>query len=1411
MNRTDVIDKDSFLFEVSWEVCNKVGGIYTVLTSKMKEVIKTFGENYICIGPVREINPEFVEEHPSEFEAVIERLKSKNIFIRVGRWRISENPKCILVDFYKAFSQTDKLLFHLWERFGVDSMLGGYDYVEPVLFSTAAGMVIEEVVKEIKKGKIFAHFHEWLSGAGLLYVKEHLPHIFTVFTTHATILGRAMSSAGVDVSSDTLVINPVDDSKKYGVSAKHSMESVCAREADCFTAVSNIVARECLNFLGKKPHVVTPNGFDLPEFKSTKDFIKDHKKTRRELLDFAGSFLGEEFNEKSTLLISTSGRYEFHNKGFDVVLDALSNINQIIVSKNVGKKIVCFFFVMGGKIGVQSAVQKAVSSKSADVHISNRIATHYVGPMEEDPIVKSCMKLKLLNQPEDYCKVILVPVPLDGNDGVFNKHYYDVIVGCDLNIYCSDYEPWGYTPVESLAVGVPAVTVDKSGFGNWIMENVSKKDIVGLWIINRKGVEYAQIVQQLVDIILSFDITKEKEIMKLKQGARKLGSITSWKDFYRYYLKAYEQAVVNRQFAEGAPYGEGAFELQASNTQQIHMRKFAVVPPLPEKFSRLNEIANNIWWTWQPGAIELFSRIDPVLWEESGHNPVKMLHTLPISRLKELEDNPKFFDLYEDILERYDNYMLKKDADEFSPYVTSSNPVVFFSMEIGLHESIPCYSGGLGILAGDYLKSASDLNIPVIGISLMYKYGYFTQIIKLGGEQIDKYVETNFGEIPVEIVRNGSGEDRLLVPVELPGRIVYVQIWRIKVGKANLYLLDTDIGENARTDREITDRLYDVGSRERIEQEIVLGIGGVKFLEIVGIEPSVIHLNEGHCGFAIIGQLIHLITKKNINYMAALELAKACTVFTTHTPVEAGHEVFDIVLLENYLKDKIEKCGITWEQFKWIGVVDNDDKHFNMTAFCLRMSNKRNGVSRLHGKVARKMWHKIYSGSSVEQVPIIHITNGVHVASWMSPRIKELFETYADVDVDELVESFTASYVEAIPSKTLWQVHFQLKDEMYQQITDLVKKQWYREGISISTVNQFMRQLNPESLTIGFARRFAEYKRPLLIFHDIERLKKIIFDQRKPVTLIFAGKAHPADKRGCEMVKFVNKIAQDPEFAGKIIFLENYDIKLARMLVAGVDVWLNNPRRPLEASGTSGMKAALNGVINLSTLDGWWDECYDGENGWAFGKNPENMDTHILDSADADALYSLLEEEVVPLYFRGTAGDGVWVEKMKKSMISVLKFFSTYRMINDYYTMLYQPTARRYRELQEDNYIKAKQLAEWRNTVRRRFSSVHIIDVKMIGIRGDKIELGKEITIRVRINKGEMGVGELRAEFVLMNLISEQFEVHSLELIDHKNEILTFKLNYTPISSGTYKYGIRVVPDYSLLENVEELGCVRWA
>jgi starch phosphorylase len=835
----------------------------------------------------------------------------------------------------------------------------------------------------------------------------------------------------------------------------------------------------------------------------------------------------------------------------------------------------------------------------------------------------------------------------------------------------------------------------------------------------------------------------------------------------------------------------------------------SVKPELPAEIEGLERISKNLWWCWNPQAEDLFRRIDLKLWKKVNKNPVKFISKISYKTLQKIAEDDNFLTDYNKVIESFDNYLNRQDTwfNRNFDQLAEGRVIAYFSAEFGFHESLPIYSGGLGVLAGDHCKSASDLGLPFVGVGLLYRNGYFQQKINNEGWQKAVYPELDFDLLAANPVKDDSGDD-LILSIKLEQRDVYFKVWEVKVGRISVYLLDTDLEANTEGDRKLTSRLYGGGSETRISQEILLGIGGTRALYKMGYKPAVWHMNEGHSVYLGLERIRNLIKDNDMDFYQAMEKVAANTVFTTHTPVPAGNEVFTFALKDKYFSNYWQEVGLSREEFMRLGMIHEYDEGFGLTVLALRLSRFHNGVSALHGDVSSNMWKDLWPSVPVDENPITYITNGIHTLTWLAPELKELFDKYLPANWRDRIEDKQVwAKVKEIPNQEFWEVHRALKSRMidFARQKDLARKKRYS---GLAELDEGL--LDKDTLTIGFARRFATYKRATLILKDLKRLKEICNNHGKEVQFVFAGKAHPADIPGQELIKELHNISESEEFKGKFIILENYDMNLARYLVQGVDVWLNNPRRPLEASGTSGQKVAANGGLNFSVLDGWWCEGYNGKNGWGIGYKSEYSNREEQDLIDSKSLYDTLEQEIVPLYYN-TDDNGIahgWIEYMKETIASNAPKYSTDRMVQEYTKRLYIPAIKRGIDFEDNK--EAIDLAKWKYILKSNWDKIEINSANE-GVQG-KFNITDELELTAQVKLGDLIPEDVRVEVYLVdkqNQNSSKVVPMELKPIGEDNNY-TYSVKIKFEETGEYNYTFRVVPNPDKLANKHEIGLIKW-
>ena len=848
--------------------------------------------------------------------------------------------------------------------------------------------------------------------------------------------------------------------------------------------------------------------------------------------------------------------------------------------------------------------------------------------------------------------------------------------------------------------------------------------------------------------------------------------------------------------------------------------KITVTPQLPERIKGLSTIANNLWWSWNSEFLRLFKEIDIDLWERVEKNPVKFLRLVSQDKLNEILQNSEFLKKYDELLENHANYMSSKNTWFSKKYPNNKNDLIaYFSAEYGLDEIMQIYSGGLGILSGDHLKSASDLGIPLVAVGLLYKNGYFHQKINAYGEQETEFKNIDVSNLPITEVKDAK-KDNILVSVNMPKGTLHLKIWQVNVGRVKLYLLDSDVEENIEEYRGITSTLYGGNQETRIQQEIVLGMGGIKVLKILGLNPTIYHMNEGHSSFLILELINQIMQEKKVSFNIAKDIVSSKTVFTTHTPVPAGNDIFPLSLVETYFDGIWEKYGISKNEFLKMGMAPNsevENSEFNMGILALKVAGKKNGVSKLHGAVSRELFAEVWPNIIAHESPITYVTNGIHTCSWLAPNLKKLYNKYLiPFWQDMIYDDNVWKNVKNIPDKDLWDAHIDRKRKLLALVKDNTAERLKRNGYTYDQIAKIVSGLNPNALTIGFARRFATYKRATLIFRDLERITQILNDKNRPVQLIFAGKAHPADKEGQELIKFIHEISMKPQFKGKVFLLEDYSIGMSRYLISGVDVWLNNPRRPMEASGTSGQKASVNGVINFSILDGWWAEGYNVNNGWKIGTNADYDNYEIQDNDDSESIYNTLEKKIIPSYYNQNdkGFSNSWVNMMKESIITTGGKFSTARMLVDYVQKLYMPLCNLTNKYYS-NLADVTEFNEWKRKINESFDKI-VITQEDTNADNETIDAGKSIKVRCKVKLPNISVDKIQVQVYYGQIedtgVVSNAVVIPMKLIesDEENRTYRFETDVELTTGGNYGYTFRVMPKHEMILDAENLDLVKW-
>jgi glycogen phosphorylase len=849
-------------------------------------------------------------------------------------------------------------------------------------------------------------------------------------------------------------------------------------------------------------------------------------------------------------------------------------------------------------------------------------------------------------------------------------------------------------------------------------------------------------------------------------------------------------------------------KVKVNNSNVPQWAEVVIKSTMPPGLCELQEIAYNIWWVWKYEAVNLFREVDPEMWSDCGHNPVLLLETVSYQRLKELTEDAAFMKRLAVLYKEFRTYI-------DTPINSQKPSVAYFSMEYGLTDILKIYSGGLGVLAGDYLKEASDCNINMTAVGFLYRNGYFTQELSMEGQQIAKYEPQDFNTLPLTQVKDAQGENLVLV-MDYPGYKLYVNVWKVAVGRVPLYLLDTDNALNSEYDRQITAQLYGGDWENRLKQEYLLGVGGMQLLNLLGIKKQVYHCNEGHAALINAQRLVDLVQQDQLTFTQALEVVRASGLYTVHTPVPAGHDSFEENLFAKYMSAFPAKLGISWQEFIDLGREEpGSHEKFSMSVFACNCCQEVNGVSWLHGKVSQEMFNPIWKGYFPEELHVNYVTNGVHMPTWTASEWQKLYsKTFGPEWWSDQSNAKHWEKIYQVSDEEVWETRQVLKQKLFEYVRAKYKENWLRNQGDPTRVVSILEKMNSNALTIGFGRRFATYKRAHLLFMNLERLSKIVNDPKYPVQFLFTGKAHPADGGGQGLIKRIVEISKMPEFQGKIIFLENYDMALAKRLVSGVDIWLNTPTRPLEASGTSGEKAEMNGVLNFSVLDGWWLEGYEKGAGWALTDKITYENPEFQDQLDAATIYSMLENEIIPLYFskneKGFSPE--WIMYIKNSIAKIAPKYTTKRMLDDYLEKFYTKLASRSAVLRADKFKKAIEIAAWKEKVAGYWDNVTVQSTEMPENFGKDMSVGQEYQFKVTLQNAGTD-HDLGIELIICNIRPDgkrTIKVTEFDLLKSENGLHTYGLKYTLNRAGHFTYAVRVYPKNADLPHRQDFCYVKW-
>jgi phosphorylase/glycogen(starch) synthase len=1374
-----------YLFETSWEVCNKVGGIHTVIMTKAKTMSERLNNNYILIGPdlnkSEKENNEFLEDK-NMFNSWKSFAQDNGLKFRIGHWNIQQEPIVILVDFTQYFAVKDKIFAQYWEEYKVDSLTGGWDYIEPFLFGYAAAKVIESYYDFYlsSQDKIVAQFHEWMTGSGILYLKKYVPQIATCFTTHATVLGRCLAGNNLPLYSELNHFDGEVVANNFNVVSKYSLEKLSALNADGFSTVSEITNRECKQFFGKTVDSITPNGFDDSFVPKDNDFTIKRKAAREKIFSILEQQTGRKDIDKNSFLIINSGRYEFKNKGIDVFIKAMSELNK---KQDLKQNIIAVVAIPAGQIE----------------------------DTEHDPILCAIKNSGIKNTINDKVNILFLPYYIDENDGVTNLSYFDFLTAFDLSIFPSYYEPWGYTPMESMAFGIASITTSLAGFGLWVKDNINDKNNA-LTVINRDDNNMEACVNDIVN--RTYDIINSEDNYKqtLKEEAVEIFKKVTWKELANYYYKVYDMAIekansrVDKYIHKQPLYKKMTYSSCWGNSPS--WKKILVKLSLPERLSGLQKLSQNLWWSWNYDAFELFCKIDKQKFFKFERSPIHLIESLTQEDHKRLLNDKDFLNDLDNVMNHFNTYLQQREKKD-------KDIIAYFSMEFGIHDTLKIFSGGLGMLAGDYLKQASDSNKNIVGIGLLYRQGYFTQHITKEGIQESERFNQKFSHLPIQAVRDENGKWRK-ISINLPSRTLFAKIWRCDIGAVPLYLLDTDIDDNNEQDRQITSQLYGGDNENRLKQEILLGIGGVRLLEELNIKPTLFHSNEGHSAFSSLERLNNYINKENMSYSQAIELVRSSTLFTTHTPVPAGHDSFSEEMMRIYFSAYSQNLTLDWEHFMLLGRKSNDNPEdkFSMSVLAINCSANVNGVSRIHGRVTKEMFAYLYDGYYAKELNMGYVTNGVHLPTWVSKSWLDIYNTYFDKGfIDNQSDERYWQKIYDVDDKVIWKTHKDLKKELITFVKQRLEKELRQRAEDPQLYFKIINQISEDKLTIGFARRFATYKRANLLFTNLERLEEIC---NRGVQFIFAGKAHPNDKAGQDLISNIIRISKMPQFIGKVIFIENYDMYVAKQLVRGVDIWLNTPTRPLEASGTSGEKAIMNGVVNFSVLDGWWAEGWKEEAGFALPEEITYNDTEPQNILDAEMIYDTFEQKIIPYYY-SLDEDNIpkkWVAYIKNTIAMISPHFTMKRQLDDYFNKYYNHMIERVEMMTKNDCEACKEYSAWKLKMRRLWNSIELISYQVPDSEDKIFSINDHFKAKVCLYLGDIDAENVGVEMIITHKENDKINSYARKedfvLTSFKNQKAEYTLDFNADVVGVHDYAFRIYPKHPLMPFREDLPLIKW-
>ncbi len=1417
--------QDFYLFEVSFELICSGSVVSNMLRAKLSSAAASQSGRYMLIGAWNERDAQNFNEEVDDFwQPIVLRLSEHNLKGHTGYWQQDTVKVPVLLLEQEERLDYDELLYQLWRDFKIDSLLSGEEYRRAVIFGFGAGQAIQLVTEAINLSstKILASFHEWESGVGLFYLRKYMPTVSTSFILHSTALGLALAERhqtfhdlNKDIDAETLA-------HSCGVFARHCMERQLALESDALSAVGGLVAQEANYYLGRFPDRILASGCELQQLDALSDESRQSK--REQFLQAIGVPLEQ---VAGCVLLLSSGHSDSYNQGYESLLEAVVRLKDKL-PYGVSRVVLCL----------------AVMHPPRDAHFKDQgsEATDSVSPLNnysnQQEIAQLLDRLQL-DSAVSRDAAIGVEIWQQNKEyaDAGNFSYHQLLNIADWAIFPLQYAAWGYSAQESWTLGTPTITTNLSGFGGWCEERLTLRQRVGLQVLDFRGVSASEqvtlLASRMSELLQLWVVGDRYQV--LRSEAKGCAQVLAWCRVYQVYQESYQLAFKLHSLAQLAD----VIKTEDSDEVTALSNEMSAVPRLyearyesviPTQLSGLRMLAGNLWWSWHEPAKRLFARLDPELWRRT-RNPIILFNSLSYQQWQRAVADPELMREYQRVLTDFQAYLAGSpgancDSDGGNGVKRCSSvlngKIAYFCMEYGLDNNLPCYSGGLGVLAADYLKSMSDLGVDCVAVGLLYRRGYFLQRINAKGQQEEDYPELNLAELPLSLVRDQHGR-HLLTSVEIAGRTVYAQVWKFAVGRVDLYLLDTDVDENLVADRTISGNLYVSGTDARLMQELLLGIGGVRFLqEQLGLLPVVYHLNEGHSAFLVLERLRYFTHVKGYSVEEAVPLVRSTTQFTTHTPVAVGNEQFSWDLVRSYLGSYLEsRLRINADQLLEWGRASSDDKTvFSLTVLALRFSLQINTVSELHNQVSKRLWHDLWKNWLVSEVPFVNINNGVHLATWLGPEMRALYDEVLPAGWDTVKQDWQhwQTFLHR-PLEDFAKAHFKQKQRLLDEVKRRIVDEYLAREENPRLLEQSLTALRQKnSLVIGISRRFAAYKRNNLFMLLLKRLGRLLTDVRRPVLILMAGKAHPADQQGKEMLQQALRRLREPELAGRVIFLQNYDIELAKLLVQGVDLWLNTPVTGSEACGTSGMKVAINGGLNLSTRDGWWNEVADRNWGWSIDNYQNSIEEDRRAKLENSLLIQLLEREIIPTFYDSKLDnpEDPWLIRVRESLVGVGYHYNAVRMALSYMASYSQLTAyNRKLLLGSGDSSRLHSLINWQRELESRFNRVSVKAAMVKGIKNGRVLEGGRLQVKVLLYPGKMSAGELVVELVLLASGREWSPIlvtlHRVENKGQDEEFQTYVAEYQLQDSGFYHYGIRIMPTMPLLFRAQEARVVRWS